>query len=297
LHELYERDFVMSAKILVPSVLSFLLASPIAAGTLNQDFKDALGDDKGDGLYTYPAGVPAGSADLCRVSFEEFGETFAVTVGVKAFSPNTRVAVVLFDEAAYTDTAREWAIGGTELKLPNWTDRGAAFILGLPASESPLFDINVTQATPVDAPTPDNVIYVEGGPAAWIAEDGGRSQDPSLAFRMQPQAVQDGDCQSYRYEFPKKLLDTYLPALADESAALYAAAYSYVVVESGANEFGAFELTSAQGASDSWEDADVYDIAFTGAESAQDQLLKVSGEGEEAVVQLQSVDAGIARLR
>jgi hypothetical protein len=287
----------MSGKLLATSLLSIFVATPLAAGTLKQDFKDAQGDDKGDGLYTYPAGVPAGSADICRVSFEETGDNFAVTVGVKAFSPNTRVAVVLFDETAYADPAREWAIGGTELKLPDWKDRGAAFILGLPASQSPLYDINVTQANPVDAPTPDNVIYVEGGPAAWIAEDGGRSQDPALAFRLQPQAVEDAECQSYRYEFPKKLLDTYLPALADDSAALYAAAYSYVVVDGGANEFGAFELTADQGASDSWEDADVYDIAFTGADASQDQLLKVSGEGEEAVVQLQSVDAGIARLR
>jgi len=38
-------------------------------------------------------------------------------------------------------------------------------------------------------------------------------------------------------------------------------------------------------------------LGFTGAEAAQDHLLKVSGEGEEAVVQLQTVNAGIARLR
>jgi len=287
----------MSANLLATGFLSMLVAAPLAAGTLKQDLKDAQGDDTGDGLYTYPAGVPAGSADICRVAFEEAGENLSITVGVRAFTPNTRVAVVLFDDAAYADPTREWAIGGTEMKLPNWKDRGAAFILGLPASQSPLFDINVTQATPVDAPTPDNVIYVEGGPAAWIAEDGGRSQDPSLAYRLQPTAVDDTGCQSYRYEFPKKLLDTYLPALADETAPLYAAAYSYIVVEGGNNEFGAFELTAAEGASDSWEDADVYDIAFMGTDIAQDQLLKVTGEGEEAVVQLQTVDAGIARLR
>jgi hypothetical protein len=285
----------MTGKLLATGLLSIFVTAPLSASALKVDFKDPQGDDKGDGLYTYPAGVQAGSADLCRVSFEDSGDDFAVTVGVKSFTANTRVAVVLFDEAAYADTEREWAIGGTELKLPNWKDRGAAFILGLPASQSTLFDINVTQASPVDAPTPDNVIYVEGGPAAWIDADGGRSQDPEAAFRLQPQAVQDMDCQSYRYVFPKNLLASYFPAFADETAALYAAAYSYIVVEGAANEFGAFELTADQGASDSWEDADVFDIAFTAAD--QDQLLKVSGEGEEAVVQLQSVDAGIARLR
>ena len=54
----------------------------------------------------------------------------------------------------------------------------------------------------------------------------------------------------------------------------------------GSHECGAIELTAGQGTSDSWEDADVYDIAFRGAEAAHDQLLKVSGEGKEAVVQL-----------
>jgi hypothetical protein len=285
----------MTGKLLATGLLSIFVTAPLTASALKVDIKDPQGDDKGDGLYTYPAGVPAGSADLCRVAFEDTGDNFAVTVGVKAFTANTRVAVVLFDEAAYADPTREWAIGGTELKLPNWKDRGAAFILGLPASQSTLFDINVTQAAPVDAPTPDNVIYVEGGPAAWIGDDGGISQDPEAAFRLQPQAVQDADCPSYRYEFPKNLLASYFPALADETAALYAAAYSYVVVEGEANEFGAFELTAGQGASDSWEDADVFDVAFAAID--QDQLLKVSGEGEEAVVQLQSVDAGIVRLR
>lgn len=90
---------------------------------------DEENDDTGPGTYTYPSGVPAGSADIREVGLtaNTTADSLILTVKMKtAVNPATRVGVYLLNAAPGSYAP---APNGENIKIPEWVGKGVYFVL------------------------------------------------------------------------------------------------------------------------------------------------------------------------
>lgn len=273
---------------------------------------DPAGDDYGPGTYVYPRGVPMGTADLrsFELSYTAADEMLHFTIGVEAITDNTRLSLLLLDDAAWANAgiSSVYTIGGTELRAPNWNDSGVQIILMDPAST--LFDYAaINDLSPFsDNPAPDNAVYLrELSGAPFLGADGLPSTSMMNLERLSVTVDTMVDPNTLSFDIDANLLTPYLDT---ESTNLYASLWAYTLIDLPMDEwfqieFGALELTETLGglpdsALDNWRDADAYDLMFFGGASTQEQFLIVPemfvGAADDTVVTFESVDEGVLQI-
>jgi hypothetical protein len=249
------------------------------------DVADPAGDDTGSGTYRYPADIDppvdggaglGGVADLIgfRLSYSAASQALTVAARVRRLTEHTRVGVVLYDRAhfpdadagALTEAQLEWAVTGTELRLPNWSDGAVTFLLAKPPAQNPTFDLAVRRnlAGFGSETRPDNAVYVRRD--AWLGCDG-RPLAPESRFDILELPVADDGAGTLSFTLPAATLAGELDL---RSPKLYAVVYTYVLADRANKadvEFGALELTEELGgltnaSTDSWREPDTYDVGF-----------------------------------
>jgi hypothetical protein len=262
---------------------------------------DPAQDDTGDGDYLYPAGVSAGSADLRSFSLAYSAQTGAleVEIGLTSISESTRVGLVLMDETAFKGAQRDWTVGGAEIRVPLWNKHGVSFVVSLPQSKSALFDYNVSHANPAGDPRPDNVFYVHHDPTQWLDLYGVPTQTTASLRRLNVTVDTAAAPQTLAFAFQAKDLASYIDL---DTPRLYAVLFAYLVVDTSAKkyaglmEYGAYDVATADGATDGWEDCDAFDIGFVDPGVDQGKLLTVTGQGVGAVVELDTLGKGVLEI-
>ena len=100
-------------------------------------YLDSYGDDSGTGAYTYPDGVPAGSADLLsmHITLTESGDSLHFQIGLADVTEYTALSFILTNsvEAGLVDD-----ILMTELSMVEWT--GVGIYVPVMSPDSPYFD-------------------------------------------------------------------------------------------------------------------------------------------------------------
>jgi hypothetical protein len=257
------------------------------------DIADIEGDDTGDGDYKYPADIDppvdggpgrGGIADLTKfnLSYSAATQELSVTVAVKRLTDNTRVGLVVWDEAHFpkadagplSASELEWAMTGNELRIPNWNAGGVTFLLAKPSAGNSTFDLAVKRnlsGLGVES-RPDNAVYIERG--GWLGCDG-KPKPSGSRFNILELDVRTPVANELTFKLPTSTLAGEIDL---SSPHLYAVLYSYVLIDRSNNsdiEFGALEITPElgglpQGSPDEWREPDTYDIGFvsTGSQSA-----------------------------
>jgi hypothetical protein len=254
---------------------------------------DPADDDTGDGDYSYPSGVKPKSADLRQVSLRYSAKTgqLQLSIALSEISDQTRVGVLLLDQVGFQAAARDWTIGGTELRAPAFTGHGVNVLLGKPSGS--LFDYAAKNPNPAAEPRPDNAIYVSHLPTTWLGQAGSPTADPGDVQRVEVVVKSHAKGKSFDVALPVTSLIGQLDTL---SPKLYLMVYGYLLTGNNRTEFGSFDPGAAEGGTDSWEDSDAYDIAFVDSGTDQSQLLTVSGQGEAAAVVLERVGQGFLEI-
>jgi hypothetical protein len=190
----------------------------------------------------------------------------------------------------------DFTIGGTELMVPYWNDHGIHALIAGPNSS--LYDYNVEVENPPGQPRPDNAVYIYHDPTLWLGENGNASKDPTDVYRLEVlQERLDGESANWVLTVPlrRDLLEKFLTLKGNEPV-IYAAVMSYFVTTDGETEYGAHEISSQLGGHDSWEDPDVYDIAF--AENQADLLKpKIDQAGNYGMAELKGESEGFFKIR
>ncbi|MBW2732293.1 MAG: hypothetical protein JRH20_07845 [Deltaproteobacteria bacterium] len=281
-----------------PSDSSFL--SLWSADFASGQVMDPEEDDTGDGDYTYPAGVPAGSVDLRSFSlaYSATSQTLSLSIGLRAITDHTRVGVLLLDETGFKQGAYDWTVGGTEIRAPLWNGHGVNMILADP--DSMLFDFNATHPNPTSERRPDNVIYVHHDPTQWLGDLGAST---ALSDLKRLYVTKKNVDQVPTLEVTVPAADV-APYLDTKTPKLYVLVYAYLVIDDRASprrmEYGAYEVTEAENAnSEWWADCDAYDVAFVDGNQAA--LLTVRGNGTQSpetdeAVHLTRVGEGVLEI-
>lgn len=263
-------------------------------------YDDPAGDDNGGGSYIYPTADMAGGADLRSVDlgFDAKTKRLSVSVGLAALKHQTRVGIILWDRTHFQKELKnlEWALSGVEMRVPNWSRNGVAFVLALPKRINPLFDLTFNAASSTGRRS-DNSISIQttnfegGDDVKWLDCWGKLSNSPTdvMELSVEPNTVPEleamsaSESKTLSFDIPASVLSSYI-GVNDTSGGLAIVVYSFLVVSSTKmgedqkfNEYGAFEITGQLGGSlDSeegdrvWRDPDTYDIAFV--ELTQDDV-------------------------
>ncbi|MEX1367673.1 MAG: glucodextranase DOMON-like domain-containing protein [Nannocystaceae bacterium] len=279
-----------------------------SSGTL----MDPAGDDYGPGTYVYPMGVPMGTADLrsFQLDYTAASETLSFTIGLEAITDNTRISLLLLDDAAWANAGVDtvFTVGGTEVRGPNWNDSGVQMILMDPAS--PLFDFGaINDIDPFsDNPRPDNAIYLrESSGAPFLGADGMFSTSMMNLERLGVTVDTMVDPNTLSFDIDANLLS---PFLDTNGSNLYVAIWTYTLIDLPMDqwfqiEFGAVELTEALGglpnaAADNWRDVDAYDMMFFDGGPTQEEFLLVPelfmGDPAGTVVTFESLGEGVLEI-
>ncbi len=257
---------------------------------------DPIEDDHGFGGLVYPEGVLAGSGDIVAVRFVSDEDKVHCQIKMREWDPASRIAIALLDVNAMSESDFEFTIGGTELMVPYWLDHGIHALIAGPNSS--LYDYNVEVENPAGQPRPDNAVYIYHDPTLWLGENGNASKDPTDVYRLDVvQERLEGESASWVLTVPLKreVLEKFLTFKGDEPV-IYAAVMSYFVTTGGETEYGAHEVSSQLGGHDSWEDPDVYDIAF--AENQADLLKpKIDQTGKYKMSELKGESEGFFKVR
>lgn len=273
---------------------------------------DPEDDDFGPGTYVYPMGVDTGSSDLrsFELDYTADDETLHFTIGLTSITDNTRISMMLLDDAAWANAGNDivFTVGGTEVRSPNWNDSGVQLVLMDP--DSTLFDFGaINDIDPFsDNPRPDNAIYLrEASGAPFLGEDGMPSYEMANLRRLDVTVDAVADPNTLGFDVDANWLAPYLDT---ESSNLYVAIWTYTLVDLPMEqwneiEFGAVELTEALGglpdaAMDDWRDCDAYDMMFFGGAYTQEELLTVPemfrGDPANTVVTLENVEEGVLQV-
>lgn len=275
----------------------FCMGSQGVAASINDSgwILDASEDDHGFGGLIYPEGVLAGSADIMAARFIVFEDKVECQIKMREWDATSRIGIALLDAGAMQESDYDFSIGGTELMLPYWNGHGLHALVASPDSE--LYDYNAKVENPAGQPRPDNAVYIYHDPTLWLGENGNASNDPYDVFRLQVRQQQlenDGANWLISVTIEREILEQFLTFEGDEPV-MYAALMSYFVTTSADTEFGALEVSAQLGGHDSWEDPDVYDIAF--ADNQADLLQPILGEsGKKATSSLKGESQGFFKI-
>lgn len=261
---------------------------PATAWSGDWDFHndDPEGDDKGMGTYTYPQDVLEGAADIRGVTlhYDASAQRLDVKVAITKLVPESRVGLVFWDrpsfDAELAKTGIDWALGGVELRVPDWAKSGIAMTLSIPKADNPLYDWTVSNAGGWRA---DNAVYTQTHNDAfenwteWIDCSGRATDDVSEIMELDVVADVESTPNTLSFSLPVAAIMHFVDVTAGEMALT---AYGFLVVaqpgvtagspKDTANEFGSYEVTAevggiAKGAEktdNGWRDPDAYDVAF-----------------------------------
>lgn len=232
---------------------------------------DAIADDNGAGSFLYPDGIDKGTADITRFSIKYSQDSWDFKISLKNPDAHTRVGMGIIDETAMASKELDFSIGGTELRLPYWNDHGVFTLLALP--DTSLFDFTLEHPLPADQFRPDNSIYVQHEPTLWLNEKGEADEDPNSIYRLEVESIVGENDTTLIFSIDPKVVSPFV----NTKSKIYILVYSYLVVPGEFVEYGAMEKTSLLGGTDSWEDSDIFDLAFTADQSSILQDSKLSG--------------------
>lgn len=273
---------------------------------------DPEDDDYGPGSYVYPMGVDDTSSDLrsFEMSYTAADGLMHFTIGLTSISDNTRIGMMLLDDAAWANAGADnvFTVGGVELRSPNWNATGVQMILMDP--DSALFDFGaINDIDPFsDNPRPDNAIYLEeANGAPFLGADGLPSYVTGNLQRLDVTVDAAASPATLTFDVDAHWLTPYLDT---ESPNLYVAVWAYTLIDVPMPdwymiEFGALELTEALGglpnvAPDNWRDCDAYDVMFFDGAYTQESFLDVPampmGDPVSSVVVFETVGEGVLQI-
>lgn len=200
-------------------------------------YVDDEDDDKGDGKYLYPNGVPDGSADLqeFHISATPGNDSLEFRIKLQTISPFTRTVLLISNKIDNNYTP---ALQNIDLRVPEWHNRGIYIILAHPSS-------------PNYTPSEENIIYISRTPL----------QTGSTIVLNSSSLLNN----EFHFKLPLSLLESIMGSY--HSVWLYSF-FSYLKDSSGS-----IEITSSLGGKDYTEDSDIYDAGFFFDQKTQERLL------------------------
>lgn len=217
-----------------------------AAGT-GYHYLDSYGDDVGAGAYTYPDGVPEGSADLLsmHITLAETGDSLHFRISLDDITENTALSFILTNSI---DASLVADVLNTELSLLEWT--GVGVYVPVISPDSPYYDEEM-----------HNILYTTRDPLIG-----------NLQVALSPGAVE-----SDTFAFTFSLTDL-TDLLGTFSNKWYCCIYSYLT---GAGE-DVTEIDEDTGGIVEEGEPDVYDAMFFDSPELQARLLSNYTTSHEA---------------
>jgi len=228
-------------------------------------FVDSFEDDKGDGDYTYPAGVPNHSCDIKAITITATTnyDSLHFEIELEDVTDYTKVGIQINSSS---EGVMAEAIPGIETKSLDWD--GAGVFLSIMDPSSPYFD-----------GTTDNRIYI--------------CKDPLIT--ADSILVNEDASTTNKFEFNVSLAS--LEQIMGNYVEWYYTVFSYIdnsVIENS------WEVSSAEGGIDDSIDPDIYDALFIESSELQNKLLRnyiVYGElGGPRMAALDAIGRGITSI-
>lgn len=200
-------------------------------------YVDTEDDDKGTGLYTYPAAMKAGSADIREIGITATPnkDSLLFSVKMESISDNTRLGFSIVNklDRTYTDAPQD-----VELRVPTWNERGVYMILAKPGSA--VVDTAV-----------ENKLLTEAEPLSG-----------KIKLQIETAALANNE---FRFRVALSDLEKIMGTYHDN---WYYGMYSYF-----RNSNGTIEVGTSENGFNYTEDTDVYDVAFFSDPAVQARLL------------------------